>query len=133
MIRIIQIETSIRIICIIRMHSYIGIAIICMTIIEPNKHKFRINLALLGMALVVAGGALASIFFYSDTVNLRHAIQEATKAVEALRAKNAEERSELYAALDADRLSATALELGFVKETSPRYLPVPSPDLAAQL
>jgi hypothetical protein len=92
-----------------------------------------LNIPLLGVILLVLGGAAASVLLYTQTVNLRHEITASKQELEELREANAEYRSDLFAALDAERLSAVALELGFVRESSPRYIPVISLNLAAEL
>lgn len=104
-----------------------------MTIIEPNRHAFRFSLPLVSVVLLVLGGAAASVLLYTKTVDLRHEVAAAEDDLGELRAANTEYRSDLFAALDAERLSAVALELGFVRESSPRYIPVPPGGLAAEL
>lgn len=95
-----------------------------MTIIQPNIHRFRINATLVIVIVLVVGGALLNIFLYNETVHLKHLISVTGEDIKSLEAENADARNELYSILDPGHLKETALELGFVNDTAPRYLEV---------
>ncbi len=104
-----------------------------MTIIQPNTHRFRIHAAFILVIVLVVGGALLNIFLYNETVQLNHSIRVATEDIKGLQAENADVRNELYKVLDPEHLKATALELGFVKDTAPRYIEITNNAIQAGL
>ncbi len=95
-----------------------------MTIIEPKKNKFRINiLSLLIGGLVLLEVAL-SIFAYNRNVHLSYGVEQSARRLEELLVSNAEFENKLYAAIDIQNADLLAAKLGLVKEKKPDYLSV---------
>ncbi|MEK7554994.1 MAG: septum formation initiator family protein [Patescibacteria group bacterium] len=106
-----------------------------MTILEPKRTKFKLQLKLMiGVALfVLVGVSVFAVVTYTKTVGLRHQVSRLEKDLSKLEAKNADLKNQLYSALSPDRLQAMAKELGFLAEKRPKYLETTVETLATQL
>ena len=92
-----------------------------MTIIEPHKAKSSYNSTVLTLVLMFAAFVCLNIYFYNETVNLKHSISIASKNLQALQVANAESRTELYKLTDLSALDDLAKSRGLVKERKPEY------------
>lgn len=95
-----------------------------MTIIHPKKIKrAKTNpVLLLGLLFIVAlTGANAIV--YTKTVAVEHDVQTGRKSLDAARAENASLKNGWYEAVNGANMERLVQEYGFVKITSPRYLP----------
>ena len=104
-----------------------------MTIIEPNKRKKAARKVIFGfgpIAAVVLTGVAASIWLYSDIVELRHAVQDGEVNLQELIVENAELKNRFFDLVDADELSEIAEKGGLVLEKYPSYLGAATKKLA---
>lgn len=93
-----------------------------MTIIEPNKNKFKIGIfAFIIIALIIIE-AVFSIFAYNKSVHLGHGLRDRSGELEALAVENADLKNKLYEVLDFQNADKLAERLGLVKERKPEYL-----------
>lgn len=95
-----------------------------MTIIHPKqirKHK-KSPLLISGLLLVIALTA-ANAIVYTKTVAVKYDVQTEQKSFESARAENAKLKNNWYEAVDETNIQTLVKEYGFVKITSPRYLP----------
>ena len=93
-----------------------------MTILQPNKNKFRIDstfVLLIGVAILAA---ILNIYLYSNIVSLRHSLSDNTDALQKSQTANAELKNGLYKILGFDNLKKVASQLALVKEARPSYL-----------
>lgn len=93
-----------------------------MTIIQPNKNKFKLN-----FAVILAGGfilleAMLSVFANNFSVELAYALKTERKNLEVLRAETAELKNDLYAILDIQDAEEFSSKFGLVKDKKPNYL-----------
>lgn len=93
-----------------------------MTIIEPNKNKFKLNLLILLVIGFIIAEAIFSIFAYNKSVSINHSLNENQKAVEEFQVLNADLKNELYSVLDLQNTDQLAAKLGLIKEKKPEYL-----------
>lgn len=93
-----------------------------MTIIEPKKFKSQYKRYLIPILGLIFAGAAASIYFYSDIVELKDNVQNQEKTLQQLEVKNAELKNQLYTILDANKLKESAGTLGLILERDPNYL-----------
>ena len=93
-----------------------------MTILEPNREKSRWRGFVLLLVATVAVGAVANIWLYAATVDIRHKLAQVEQEQQELTVATAQAKDKLYRLLDAESLQRTAAELGLVLETKPRYL-----------
>jgi cell division protein FtsL len=101
-----------------------------MTIIEPHRAKYSYNSAVLYMLLALVALACLSIYFYNESVDIRHSISANAKDLQSLQVSNAELKSQLYATMDLSNLDAIAKSENLVKETKPGYIETTSGVLA---
>lgn len=104
-----------------------------MTIIEPNKRKKALKRVVISfgpLIAVVLSGVIASIWLYSDIVELRHSIEEGEAELAELTVENADLKNRFYGLIDADALSLAAEEGGLVLEKRPAYLGASQEELA---
>lgn len=92
-----------------------------MTIIQPNKNKFRINLVFTSTILCLALTAVLSIYIYNQNVNLKDLLSNQKKALEDLRVANAELKNNFYQLVDSKNLTALAKKLNFQEVRQPEY------------
>ncbi len=93
-----------------------------MTIIEPKKNKFQLNIQwTIAIGLIVVE-AVVSIVSYSTNVRLAHDVRDTMKSIEALRISTSDLRNQLYAKLDLQNVDELAGTLGLVKARVPEYL-----------
>ena len=95
-----------------------------MTIINPRKSKRPLAnpfmlFALLAMMLCVS----ASVALYGQTVSLKRAVHAEEGRFEAAQATGADLKRKWYQAFDAENLATLVKAHGFVKVSSPKYLP----------
>jgi len=93
-----------------------------MTIIEPNKNKFKINTLkafIIGLILIEAA---LGIFSYNKNVESEYWFTQTAQANETLRIKNADLKNRLYALTDFQNAGDIAIKLGLIKEGRPEYL-----------
>lgn len=93
-----------------------------MTIIEPNKNKFRINLIAVFLAVLILTEAFLSIFVYNQSVRLEYLFSVRQKELEELRVANADFKNKLYGILDFQNADQMAGVLGLIKDKKPDYL-----------
>jgi hypothetical protein len=93
-----------------------------MTIIEPNKSKFKSNFLIILIIGLIISGAVLSIFAYNKSVSLSYNLNIQRKSVEALQVENADLKNQLYAVLDFQNAAQLADRLGLIKEKKPEYL-----------
>ncbi len=93
-----------------------------MTIIEPNKNKFKINTLKAFIVGLILMEAMFGIFSYNKNVKSEYWLTQTTRANEALRIKNADLKNQLYALTDFQNASDVAIKLGLIKEGRPEYL-----------
>lgn len=67
--------------------------------------------------------AAANVVAYDRVVGMRSGMQAEQKTLESAQAKNATLKKQWYEAVDTDNLKALVKEYGFVKISSPGYLP----------
>jgi cell division protein FtsB len=96
-----------------------------MTIIEPNKHKKRINFFLILILLLLLLGAFLNIYLYNYIVNLRHTITSFEKKMHELEVANADFKNDLYKIRDNSNLMHLIDKFKLVKENKPEYLENP--------
>jgi len=101
-----------------------------MTIIEPHKTKSSYNSTVFMLVFALVAFVCLNIYFYNETVNLRHSISVASKNLQALQVSNAESRTRLYQLTDLSSLDAIAKSRGLVKERKPEYFENKSEALA---
>ena len=92
-----------------------------MTILEPNKKRKNVGLAIILGAVFVLSVGILSIFGYNSNIGLRFAVNSAKEEIARLHAENAEFKDNLYKRLDFDDVEAAAAQLGLVKEVTPKY------------
>lgn len=93
-----------------------------MTIIEPNKNKFKLNFLLILVIGFILAEAVLSIFAYNKSVQISYSLSENKKAIEELRASNADFKNQLYSVLDLENAPELAAKFGLIKEGKPEYL-----------
>jgi hypothetical protein len=101
-----------------------------MTIIEPHKSKYSYSLTVLFMLLALAVLACLNIYFYNESVGIKHLISSDSKNLQSLQVANAELKSRLYAKTNLSSLDTIAKSKNLVKETRPEYLETGSGVLA---
>ncbi len=93
-----------------------------MTIIEPNKSRFKINLLITLVIGFILAEAVLSIFAYNRSVRMNYSLNENKKAIEELQVSNADLKNDLYSVLDLQNADQLAAKLGLIKERKPEYL-----------
>lgn len=95
-----------------------------MTIIQPKKIKrSKANpIIIFGLLFVIALTGVNAIV-YTKTVAIEHDTTIQQKSFEDVRAENASLKNSWYEAVDANNIQTLVKKYGFVKITSPRYLP----------
>lgn len=93
-----------------------------MTILQPNKNKFRISPLLVGLILAVAAAAVFNIYLYNVVVAAKHSLSETKELLEKDQVVNADFKNELYKILDFNNLKKAAEKLALVKDNRPAYL-----------
>ncbi len=95
-----------------------------MTIIRPKKSReARVNpVLLLGVCCMIALAA-ANVVAYDRIVGVTRSITTEKKSFEDMHEKNVDLKNKWYQALDRDNMKAFVEEYGFVKVSSPGYLP----------
>lgn len=106
-----------------------------MTIIEPNKNKLRaqIRASTTPLLVLIVLGAVLTIAFYNESVELRYRLSTQEKKLETLKVANAELRNQLYTIINANTVSRIANELGLILEKKPIYLESSTEVLAKNL
>lgn len=92
-----------------------------MTIIQPNRRRGRINMAVLFGVIFFIIMAVVGVFIYNQNVELRYGIRETKIEIAELKAVNADLREALYEKLDFADINVLVNELGLVKDASPDY------------
>lgn len=98
-----------------------------MTIIEPNKNKFKADLLLIFLVGSVVLAVLFNIYLYNSTVNLKYLLGQQEKYLKESQVANADAKNALYQMLDTDNFARLAEGLGLIKESRPDYLQPYSP------
>lgn len=93
-----------------------------MTIIEPNKNKFRFNVFIMFIVGLLILEAVLSVVAYSQSVHFTYRLEEQRKSIENLRVENADLKNRLYTILDFQNVDQLAERLGLIKERRPDYL-----------
>lgn len=93
-----------------------------MTIIEPNKAKYSYNPAILTMLLLLVILGCSHIYFYNESVGLKHLISEESKNLQELRVVNAELKNQLYKITDLSSLDSVVESRNLIKDKKPEYL-----------
>lgn len=93
-----------------------------MTILQPNKNKFRISFLLVGLVFAAAAAVIGNIYLYNGIVAAKHSLTAASKSLEQSQVINADLKNQLYKILDFDNLKKTAEKLSLVRVTRPSYL-----------
>ena len=93
-----------------------------MTIIEPNKSKFKLNLLIILIIGFILAEAVLSIFAYNKSVRINYSLNENKKAIEELQVSKADLKNQLYSVLDLQNADILAAKLGLIKEKRPEYL-----------
>lgn len=93
-----------------------------MTILEPNRSRFSINLLPFALALVLIGLAVFSIYLYNQNVGLRHLISQNSRELQSQVVKNSDLKNQYYQVLSAKAVESVAREKGLVREKNPQYL-----------
>lgn len=95
-----------------------------MTIIHPKKTRQSKTspVMVMGLLLVVALTALNAIV-YTKTVTVEHGVRMERKSLESAQSENAALKNSWYEAVDEKNIQTLVMEYGFVKITSPHYLP----------
>lgn len=93
-----------------------------MTIIQPNKHKNKLNLiiSLLLFTIVVLVGE--GISLYSQSVNFRHDITKIEKDVRNIEVANAEMKNKLFALFEPDNIKTITENSGLIEDKNPQYI-----------
>lgn len=97
-----------------------------MTIAQPNRQA-QLTKVLRLLFLGVAISGLVSIFFYNQMVIKRTMFKEVSKTLSELQAEGADLKNQYYAIIDDKHITETALALGYVKDSNPKYLRFDSP------
>lgn len=95
-----------------------------MTIIEPNKNKFRPNFLMLVFGGLIAAAAVLAVFAYNRTVSFEYQLGQQAKLIQGLQVKNSEMKNQIYAMLDLGNPDALAAKLGLISDKKPDYLAV---------
>jgi hypothetical protein len=95
-----------------------------MTIIHPKKiQRSKTNpVLIIGLIFIVALTGLNAIV-YTKTVAIEHDAQTQKKSFDAARTENAALKNSWYEAVNGTNMERLVKEYGFVKITSPHYLP----------
>ena len=95
-----------------------------MTIIHPKKiRRSKTNPTLvIGLLFIVCLTGLNAII-YTKTVATEHDVQIEQKSLDATTVENASLKNSWYEAVNGTSMERLAKKYGFVKITSPRYLP----------
>lgn len=93
-----------------------------MTIIEPNKNKFKLSILTSFIIGLIIFEAVLSIFAYNQNVRLTHALSLSQKSLGDFQAQNADLKNKLYTILDFKNADQLAEKLGLIKERKPEYL-----------
>lgn len=93
-----------------------------MTIIEPNKNKFKLNFLIILVIGFILAEAVLSIFAYNRSVRISYSLNENKKSIEELRVSNADFKNQLYSVLDLENADKLAARFGLIKEGKPEYL-----------
>lgn len=92
-----------------------------MTIIEPNKNKYKINSLFFTLVIVLVTLATFNIYFYNRNVNLKHSINNYQKELQEQRVTNADYKNQFYQILDSEKIELLAKEKGLIQEKNPKY------------
>ena len=92
-----------------------------MTIIEPNKNKYRISSLLFLLAIALITFAICNIYLYNQNVNLRHVVNDNSKKLQEQRITNADYKNQFYQILDSKKVELLAKEKRLVPEKNPEY------------
>jgi hypothetical protein len=102
-----------------------------MTIIEPNKANYSYGPAVFMTLFLLASLTGVYIYFYSESVNLKHSIFEDSKNLQALQVSNAELKNQLYQITDLTNLDSIIESGKLVKDNKPEYIESKSEVLAS--
>ena len=93
-----------------------------MTIIEPNKNKFRFNAFIVFIAGLLILEAILGVIAYSRSVHFTYLLEGQKKSIEDLRVQNADLKNRLYTILDFQNVDQLAEQFGLIKERKPDFL-----------
>jgi cell division protein FtsB len=95
-----------------------------MTLIQPNKQNFILNLVFFALVALVAVNVIWLIVLYNKTVSLTHGATAMREDTSQLEAKSSEIKGQMFTLLDPDQMSTFAASRGMVADHSPEYLPI---------
>ncbi len=95
-----------------------------MTIVRPKSNKFKVNLVIIGLFLIMLALAYWSINFYNQVVDLKHALASGEQTLERLKTENAEIKNRLFLLTDYNNLKKLGGEMGLAEIKSPKYFEI---------
>ncbi len=93
-----------------------------MTVIQPNKNNKSIVRLIFFLGAIISGFIWMEIRVYSQTVDLKHEIAEASAKTAELSVQNAELRNSFYALTDQKNLNKLANDIGLVQDKNPKWV-----------
>lgn len=93
-----------------------------MTIIQPNKNKFKIEFFISVLMLIFIASAAWGVFLYNQTVNFRHETENIGKILKQSEVENAELKNVLYSMIDLKNSESLVISESLVLEKNPEYI-----------
>ena len=93
-----------------------------MTIIQPNKHKNKLNLIIALLLLAIVALVSQGIYLYSQSVNFRHDITKMEKDVRNIEVANAEMKNKLFALFEPSNIKTVTGNSGLIEDKNPQYM-----------
>ena len=90
----------------------------------PSKSNRKLNTSIFLVSMTLFLVSLSNIYLYNRTVNLKHLIVDKEKAVQGLKAANADAKNKLFQFLSSESLNNILKEKEWVKVKNPEYLKI---------
>lgn len=95
-----------------------------MTIIQPNKNKFKIEFFISVLMLIFIVSVVWGVFLYNQTVNFRHEAEDIGKILKQSEIENAELKNALYSMIDLKNSESLTVSESLILEKNPEYIKV---------
>ncbi len=92
-----------------------------MTLIQPNRQNFIINLILFGLIGIVTLNVMWMIFLYNKTVSLTHSAESMRLTAKQIETENSELKGKIFALFTPDAVAAFAAGAGLIQDKTPQY------------
>ncbi len=102
-----------------------------MTIIKPNKNKNKTFLVISLLFLAIIGLVSQEVYNYSQSVTLRHDMDNLKKNLRETEVTNAEIKNKIFTFFEPENIKKIVEERGLVEENNPKYIKISDNNILA--